>query len=128
MWLTLKDVAMRVNLPVPFPFGSLGTSVDPCAAPSLSVFWSLPTRTPIVESRTQRRKTMNDSVTTPAGNGTNKPSHIAYQVRDGKDKGFWTRIGVAWTSRDEKGFVIQLNAIPLDGKIVLRLPDPKDAA
>ena len=55
---------------------------------------------------------MNDSVTTPAGNGTNKPSHIAYQVRDGKDKGFWTRIGVAWTSRDEKGFVIQLNAIP----------------
>jgi hypothetical protein len=31
---------------------------------------------------------MNDSVTTPAGNGTNKPSHIAYQVRDGKDKGF----------------------------------------
>ena len=59
---------------------------------------------------------MNDSVTTPAGNGTNKPSHIAYQVRDGKDKGFWTRIGVAWTSRDEKGLVIQLNAVPLDGK------------
>jgi hypothetical protein len=24
--------------------------------------------------------------------------------------------------------VIQLNAIPLDGKIVIRLPDPKDAA
>jgi hypothetical protein len=71
---------------------------------------------------------MNDSVTTPAGNGTNKPSHIAYQVRDGKDKGFWTRIGVAWTSKDEKGLVIQLNAMPLDGKIVLRLPDPKDAA
>jgi len=76
----------------------------------------------------EKEKTMNDSVTTPAGNGTNKPSHIAYQVRDGKDKGFWTRIGVAWTSRDEKGFVIQLNAIPLDGKIILRLPDPKDAA
>jgi len=73
---------------------------------------------------------MSDNVTTPAGNGTNKPSHVAYQVRDGKgdNKGFWTRIGVAWTSRDEKGFVIQLNAIPLDGKIVLRLPDPKDNA
>ena len=73
---------------------------------------------------------MSDNVTTPAGNGTNKPSHVAYQVRDGKggDKGFWTRIGVAWTSRDEKGFVIQLNAIPLDGKIVLRIAEPKDNA
>jgi hypothetical protein len=73
---------------------------------------------------------MNDSSTTPAGNGTNRPSHIAYQVRDGKagDKSFWTRIGVAWTSRDEKGFVIQLNAVPLDGKIILRLPDPKENA
>ena len=71
---------------------------------------------------------MNDSVTTPAGNGTNKPSHVAYQVRDGKgdNKSFWTRIGVAWTSRDEKGFVIQLNAVPLDGKIILRVPEPKD--
>ena len=71
---------------------------------------------------------MNDSVTTPAGNGTNKPSHVAYQVRDGKgdNKSFWTRIGVAWTSRDEKGFVIQLNAVPLDGKIILRVPEPKE--
>lgn len=56
---------------------------------------------------------------------SNAPSYIAYQVREGKSnsKGFWTRIGVAWTSRDEKGFVIQLNAVPLDGKIILRLPD-----
>jgi hypothetical protein len=69
---------------------------------------------------------MSTSETTPAGNGTNKPSHVAYQVRDGKDTGFWTRIGVAWTSRDGKGFVIQLNAIPLDGKIILRVPEPKD--
>jgi hypothetical protein len=78
----------------------------------------------------RRSKTMNDSVTTPQGNGTNKPSHVAYQVREGKgdSKSFWTRIGVAWTSRDEKGFVIQLNAVPLDGKIILRLPEPKDNA
>jgi hypothetical protein len=84
----------------------------------------------IVESSKRRRKTMNDSVTTPAGNGTNKPSHVAYTVREGKanDKGFWTRIGVAWTSRDEKGFVIQLNAMPFDGKIILRMPEPKDNA
>jgi hypothetical protein len=86
---------------------------------------------PEVGPETERRsKTMNDSVTTPAGNGTNKPSHVAYQVREGKgdNKSFWTRIGVAWTSRDEKGFVIQLNAVPLDGKIILRVPETKDNA
>ena len=73
---------------------------------------------------------MSDNEIKPAGNGTNKPSHVAYQVREGKgdNKSFWTRIGVAWTSKDEKGFVIQLNAVPLDGKIILRLPEPKDNA
>jgi hypothetical protein len=55
------------------------------------------------------------------------PSHIAYQVREGKDKeSYWTRIGVAWTTKDGKGFTIQLNAVPLDGKIVLRVPEPKN--
>lgn len=69
---------------------------------------------------------MNDAVTTPSGNGTNAPSHVAYQVREGSgNKSYWTRIGVAWTSRDEKGFVIQLNSVPLDGKIILRVPDIK---
>lgn len=72
---------------------------------------------------------MSDTQNSEATN-SNAPSHIAYQVRDGKanNKGFWTRIGVAWTSRDEKGFVIQLNAVPLDGKIILRLPEPRDNA
>lgn len=53
------------------------------------------------------------------------PSHIAYQVREGDDKGFFTRIGVAWVNRDGKGYTIQLNAVPLDGKIVLRVNEPK---
>jgi hypothetical protein len=50
------------------------------------------------------------------------PSHTAYQVRDAKDggKGYWTRIGVAWATKDGKGFTIQLDAVPLDGKVVLR--------
>ena len=72
---------------------------------------------------------MSDTTTEtkPAGKA---PSHVAYHVRDRGEgqKSFWTRIGVAWTSRDEKGFVIQLNAVPLDGKIIIRLPEPKDNA
>jgi hypothetical protein len=49
------------------------------------------------------------------------PTHIAYQVRDGKDKGFWTRIGAAWQHKDGKGFNVQLDVVPLDGRIQLRV-------
>lgn len=50
------------------------------------------------------------------------PSHIAYQVRDrdGK-KAIWTRIGSAWAHADGKGFNIQFEAVPLDGRITLRV-------
>jgi hypothetical protein len=65
-----------------------------------------------------------DTTTAP-----NKPSHIAYQVRDGKDgkKGFWTRIGSVWSHNDGKGFNIQLDALPVDGRIVLRVETEKNA-
>jgi hypothetical protein len=51
------------------------------------------------------------------------PSHIAYQVRDrgeGK-KSFWTRIGSAWAHADGKGFNLQIEVVPLDGRITLRV-------
>lgn len=51
------------------------------------------------------------------------PTHIAYQVREsqGGGKGFWTRIGSAWAHRDGKGFNLQLDAVPLDGRVSLRV-------
>lgn len=53
---------------------------------------------------------------------SNKPAYIAYQVRDGSsDKGFFSRIGAAWKNADGKGFNIQLDAVPLDGRITLRV-------
>lgn len=59
--------------------------------------------------------------------GTNTPTHIAYQVRDGGSKGFWNRIGVAWQHKDGNGFNIQLECMPFDGRITLRVAlDPKD--
>ncbi len=56
------------------------------------------------------------------------PSHIAYQVRDRESgKGFFTRIGVAWKHKDGNGFNIQIESIPLDGRITLRVAtDKKD--
>jgi len=50
------------------------------------------------------------------------PSHAAYQVRDREGKkSIWTRIGTAWVHADGKGFNVQLDALPLDGKVALRI-------
>ena len=57
-----------------------------------------------------------------------KPNFVAFQITETEmtdDKGnkvsFWNRIGAAWTNRDGS-INLQLNSIPLDGKIQLREP------
>ena len=54
------------------------------------------------------------------------PTHFALQVRnrDGQNA-IWTRIGSAWPHADGSGFNIQLDAVPVDGKITLRIPTEK---
>ena len=49
------------------------------------------------------------------------PTHRAYSVirREGQDD-YWLNIGLAFPHKDEKGFNIVLQALPLDGKIVCR--------
>ena len=50
------------------------------------------------------------------------PTHHAYQVRDREgQKGIWTKVGAAWPHSDGKGFSVQLDAVPLDGRISLRI-------
>ncbi len=67
---------------------------------------------------TNTTNTSANSANTPS----NAPSHVAYQVRDRENqKGVWTRIGSAWPHRDGKGFNIQIEAVPLDGRISLRV-------
>jgi hypothetical protein len=65
---------------------------------------------------------MSDNNTTKS-----KPTHLAYQVRNSGEgsnkKSFWTRIGAAWAHNDGKGFNIQLESVPLDGRITLRSAD-----
>jgi hypothetical protein len=58
--------------------------------------------------------------------GSKSPSHIAYHVRDREGgKGFWTRIGSVWPHQDGKGFNVQLDVVPLDGRITLRVATEK---
>ena len=65
---------------------------------------------------------MTDTNTT----ASKAPSHIAYHVRDREGrKGLWTRIGSVWTHADGSGFNIQLDAVPLDGRITIRVATEK---
>ena len=68
---------------------------------------------------------MTDTTTNqPAASKT--PSHVAYQVRDRENgKSFWTRIGSAWAHADGKGFNLQIDTVPLDGRITLRVAAEK---
>jgi hypothetical protein len=52
---------------------------------------------------------------------TKQPTHRAYSVirREGQDD-FWLNLGLVFPHKDDGGFNIMLQALPLDGKIVCR--------
>jgi hypothetical protein len=52
-----------------------------------------------------------------------QPAYRAYTVikKEGADD-FWLAIGAAFMHQDGEGYNIVLQALPIDGKIVLRLP------
>jgi len=59
-----------------------------------------------------------------------KPTHRAFIVKTftdpkGNEKNRWLDIGSVWTHRDGKGFDVSLEALPTDGRIVIRLDEPK---
>ena len=64
----------------------------------------------------------------------NKPAYVAYQVEDGgqdedTSKGHWLEIGAAWPHKDGKGYSVNLRALPVNGRVVLREPferEPED--
>jgi hypothetical protein len=63
----------------------------------------------------------------PSAAPSKAPSHVAYQVRSSEgQKSIWTRIGGAWPHADGQGFNIQLDALPIDGRVTLRIPSEKD--
>jgi hypothetical protein len=79
-------------------------------------------------SEQPRRTNMSDNETTTSTTSGNRPTHIAYWVRDREDKkSVWTRCGAAWAHADGKGFNIALDLQPLDGRITLReAGEPKE--
>lgn len=53
---------------------------------------------------------------------SNKPVFNAYTVQDRGEgrEAFWLKIGAAFEHKDGKGLNLELQALPLDGRIVLR--------
>lgn len=56
----------------------------------------------------------------------------AFSVREyeaaGEQRRDWTKIGAAFEHGDGKGWNIVLHCLPIDGKVVLRLPEPREPA
>jgi hypothetical protein len=51
---------------------------------------------------------------------TKLPSHIAFSVKEGKrHRSHWQEVGTAWPAKDN-GLTVKLDAIPLDGILILR--------
>ncbi len=56
------------------------------------------------------------------------PTHVVYHVRDNANgKACWTRIGAAWSHADGQGFNVQIECVPLDGRITLRVVSEEKA-
>lgn len=66
-------------------------------------------------------------MTTESQTAGMKPTHRLYRVTGEGRKANWTPIGAAWPNKDGKGFSISCDAVPLQGRIVMRAIEPKAA-
>ena len=49
-----------------------------------------------------------------------KPTHEVFVVEGEGQYSSWTRIGAAWPHKDGDGYNMQLQAMPLSGRLVVR--------
>ena len=84
----------------------------------------------------RRSRCASAAMTQPLNKGekamtkNSKPTHRAHIVRnytdkDGTERSHWTDIGSVWPHGDGKGYDVTLVAFPLDGRLVLRVDEPK---
>ena len=68
----------------------------------------------------QRSKPKTEDLAPTKGHG---PDAIGYAVREyGQDISSWSRVAVAWAHQDDQGYDIHMEAVPVDGRLVLRGP------
>jgi len=53
---------------------------------------------------------------------TNAPDFIAWHVSEKGENSYWHKVGASWYHRDKKGLTLNLETLPINGRIVLRQP------
>ncbi|MCB1466068.1 MAG: hypothetical protein KDK08_02690 [Rhizobiaceae bacterium] len=56
------------------------------------------------------------------------PDFTAWHVSDKGEKSYWNKVGAAWMHKDARGYTLQLDSLPVGGRIVLRQPPEETAA
>jgi hypothetical protein len=59
-------------------------------------------------------------------NDNARPAYDAFVVDGEGEDAFWTKIGAAWPHQDGRGFSLQLVALPVGGRITLRVPKERE--
>ena len=49
-----------------------------------------------------------------------QPEYIVLSSSENGEKTFWSKIGVGFITKDNKGISIALNALPINGKLVIK--------
>ena len=70
--------------------------------------------------RTTTARTNTQPTNTQPALPGRKPTHRLYRVLGDGKAATWTPIGAAWPDRDGLGFDLQCDAVPLQGRLVLR--------
>jgi hypothetical protein len=80
------------------------------------------------ERSTEPKRSHDMGTEAPAVNGSDRYDVLVvekYEDHAGAEKVNWTRIGVAWPHKDGNGLNVELKAIPVSGKLVIRRHDAK---
>lgn len=59
-------------------------------------------------------------------NETKRPTHAIYVVQGEGENARWVRIGAAWQNKDKKGANLVFDALPVSGRVVMRIVDDKN--
>jgi hypothetical protein len=103
------------------------TRVGNDRAPDPSDLWDKHNAPPQTKEINMARNTEKQTTTTYEPKA---PDFLAWHVTQKGPKSFWNKVGAAWKHKDGQGFTIQLEVVPINGRIVLRQPtlDPATQA
>lgn len=51
---------------------------------------------------------------------------VTYTDKSGSEQTAWTRIGTAWKLKDGDGFTVELAALPVNGRLVIKEFTPEE--